>query len=112
MEHIRELRSRLLKASLAVVVGLVIGLFFAKPVLHFVEQPYCDRFAGQCRFTAQSPIDPFILNLKVALYIGILVSCPVWLYQLWAFIAPGLHKHERKWSYIFVSVAAPLFLTG
>ncbi|MGH3544524.1 MAG: twin-arginine translocase subunit TatC, partial [Mycobacteriales bacterium] len=112
LEHVRELRQRLLKASLAIVIGLGIGLFFADQVLDFINQPYCDRFAKQCRFTAQSPLEPLVLNLKVALYIGLLLACPVWLYQLWAFIAPGLHKREKKWSYIFVAVAAPLFLTG
>ncbi len=112
MEHVRELRQRLLKACLAITAGLCIGLFFAEQALDFINQPYCDRFAKQCRFTAQSPLEPFVLNLKVALYIGLLLSCPIWLYQTWAFIAPGLHKREKKWSYIFVAVAAPLFLTG
>lgn len=112
MEHLRELRSRLFKACLAIVAGLCIGLFFSDRVLDFINQPYCDRFAGECRFTAQSPIEYFVLQLKVALYIGILLSCPIWLYQLWAFVAPGLHRREKKWSYIFVSVAVPLFLLG
>lgn len=112
MEHVRELRQRLLKACLAIAIGLGIGLFFSKSMLHFIQQPYCARFAKQCVFTAQSPLEPFVLNLKVALYIGLLLACPVWLYQLWAFVAPGLHRREKKWSYVFVAVAVPLFLSG
>lgn len=111
-EHLRELRNRLGKALLAVGIGLVLGLFVANPVLDFLNKPYCDRFAEQCQFTAQSPVEPFLLQLKVALYLGILLASPVWLYQLWAFIAPGLYRRERRWAYAFVAVATPLFLAG
>jgi sec-independent protein translocase protein TatC len=57
-------------------------------------------------------VDYFLLQLKVALYIGIILSSPVWLFQLWSFITPGLHRNEKRWSYGFVSVAVPLFLLG
>ena len=50
--------------------------------------------------------------LKIALWVGLIVGAPVWLYQLWAFIAPGLHRHERRWAYVFVGIAAPLFIGG
>ena len=53
-----------------------------------------------------------ILRLKIALWVGLIVGAPVWLYQLWAFVAPGLHQHERKWAYVFVAIAAPLFAAG
>jgi sec-independent protein translocase protein TatC len=53
-----------------------------------------------------------MLRLKLALWLSLIVSAPVWLYQLWAFVAPGLHRHERKWAYIFVAIAAPLFAAG
>ncbi|TYC02985.1 twin-arginine translocase subunit TatC, partial [Micromonospora sp. WP24] len=56
--------------------------------------------------------DGFILKLKLALWIGLIIGAPVWLFQLWAFIAPGLHRHERKWAYVFVAIAAPLFAAG
>lgn len=113
LEHLRELRTRLFRASLGVLVGLVIGLFFAKQVLDFLNRPYCRLHPGtQCQFVANSPIDPFLLDLRVALYVGLLISAPVWLYQLWAFIAPGLHRNERRYTYAFVAAAAPLFATG
>ncbi len=113
LEHLYELRNRLFKAALAIVIAMIIGYLVSDPVLHFLNAPYCGRYgADKCRFTAQSPIDPFVLKLKVSLYIGIIISCPVWLYQLWAFIAPGLHRREKRWAYGFAAVGAPLFLMG
>src|SRR5262245_29207687 len=113
MEHLRELRSRLFKASLSILVALLLGLIVADRVLNFLTKPYCEMNPGQpCHFTFTSPIDPLLLQLRVALYIGLVAAAPFWLYQLWAFIAPGLHRNERKYTYIFTAVAAPLFLAG
>ncbi|MFV2085869.1 twin-arginine translocase subunit TatC [Micromonospora sp. LOL_021] len=120
IEHFRELRTRLFWASLAIVVGLVVGFFLAEPAFQLLKQPYCQlpgtgetTADGTCReFLQLSPADGFVLKLKLALWIGLIVGGPVWLYQLWAFIAPGLHRHERRWAYVFVSIAAPLFLAG
>src|SRR5699024_10059957 len=90
----------------------------------FINAPYCDFFLEkwvaegnpvadyQCEFNVGSPLDDFLLNLKIGLFVGIILAAPIWLYQLWAFIAPGLHRHERKYTYVFASVAAPLFLAG
>jgi sec-independent protein translocase protein TatC len=117
MDHIRELRSRLFKASVAVVIGMAAGLFFAERVVAFLTTPYCD-FAiahspdGQCLFGQSVMLESFMVNLKVALYIGLIGASPVWIYQLWAFIAPGLHRRERRYSYMFAAVAAPLFAAG
>ncbi|MGC9669960.1 twin-arginine translocase subunit TatC [Planosporangium sp. 12N6] len=115
MEHLQELRSRLFKASLAVVAGLCVGYFFARPALDFMIKPYCDLNLNpqdKCAFVANAPMDPFLLNLRIALYLGLLLAAPFWLYQLWAFIAPGLHRHERRYTYAFAAVAAPLFFAG
>ncbi len=116
IEHIRELRSRLFKASLGLVAGTAIGMFFGSRIFDFLTQPYCDyeKLSTQaCTFSASGgPLDPFLVTLKVGLYVGILISAPVWLYQLWAFIAPGLHQRERRYTYGFVAVAAPLFAAG
>lgn len=112
VEHLYELRSRLFKASLAIVLGMILGYLLSDPVLHFLNSPYCSRYANKCKFTAQSPIDPFVLKLKVSLYIGIITASPIWLYQLWAFIAPALHRREKKWAYGFAGVGFPLFVAG
>ncbi|TDC58252.1 twin-arginine translocase subunit TatC [Micromonospora sp. KC207] len=118
MEHIRELRTRLFRASLAILVGLIGGFLLAQPAFDLLKQPYCrlpgaTDALGHCQqFLQLSPADGFILKLKLALWIGLIIGAPVWLYQLWAFIAPGLHRHERKWAYVFVAIAAPLFAGG
>ena len=118
IEHFRELRTRLFVASLGVVAGLIVGFFLAQPVFELLKQPYCNLPGktlpdGTCQnFILLAPADSFILKLKLALWIGLIVGGPVWLYQLWAFIAPGLHRHERKWAYVFTAIAAPLFAGG
>ena len=117
VEHIRELRNRLFRASLAVLVGLVLGYLVSQPVFELLQRPYCElpgvRDAdGTCGMIQLGPADAFLLRLKIALWVGLIVSAPVWLYQLWAFIAPGLHRHERRYSYAFAAIAAPLFAAG
>lgn len=116
MEHIQELRSRLFKASLALVIGFVIGYLLSQPTFELLKQPYCDAVTKpgeSCKTLLQlGPADGFVLRLKLALWIGLIVTAPVWLYQLWAFIAPGLHRHERRWAYLFTAIAAPLFAMG
>jgi sec-independent protein translocase protein TatC len=117
VEHFRELRTRLFRASLAIVVGLIGGFVLAQPAFELLSQPYCRlpgmMVDGECqKFIMLAPADGFVLKLKLALWIGLILGAPVWLYQLWAFIAPGLHRHERKWAYVFVVIAAPLFASG
>jgi sec-independent protein translocase protein TatC len=121
IEHVRELRNRLFWASIGLVAGLIVGFLISKWVFHVLQGPYCDiptswqlRPDGtkQCTFFVLGVTDQLMLRLKIALWVGLIVGSPVWLYQLWAFVAPGLHRHERKWAYIFVAVAAPLFIGG
>jgi len=120
IDHVRELRSRLFIASLGLVVGLIIGFIVSNDVFTFLKQPYCSLPTSlvsqngvvRCDFLVLGVGDSLLVRLKIALWVGIIIGSPVWLYQLWAFIAPGLHRHERKWAYIFVGVAAPLFLAG
>ncbi|MFI7023858.1 twin-arginine translocase subunit TatC [Micromonospora sp. NPDC049900] len=117
IEHFRELRSRLFKASLAILVGFGLGLWLARPVLDLLSQPYCQLPGstlpdGRCNFVQLGPADVFLLNLKISLWVGLIVAAPIWLYQLWAFIAPGLHRNERRYAYAFTALAAPLFAAG
>ncbi|HYB87864.1 MAG TPA: twin-arginine translocase subunit TatC [Streptosporangiaceae bacterium] len=121
IEHIRELRSRLLKALLGLAVGMTIGWIFFNPVWKFLERPYCNiKVDGQGQCTGQfghtlvvnGVFDAFFLHLKIAFLVGLIVSSPVWLYQLWAFIAPGLYAREKRWTYAFVGTAVPLFALG
>jgi sec-independent protein translocase protein TatC len=124
IEHIRELRNRVIKIALAIVVGGVIGWFVYPHVWHFIQAPYCRaHFAthvpGQtvknsstCLLYVTGIFDGLFLQLKVAFITGVIISSPVWLYQFWAFIAPGLYARERRWAYFFVGAAVPLFALG
>jgi len=121
IEHIRELRNRLFWASLGIIAGLIVGFIISQWVFDLLKEPYCAlpsswsvRADGTryCDFLVLGVGDALMLRLKIALWVGLVVGAPVWLYNLWAFIAPGLHRHERKWAYVFVAIAAPLFVSG
>ncbi len=123
MEHIRELRNRVVKIAVVLTVGSIIGWFLYPHVWHFIEQPYCRlpgrsrsipgvAGSGKCELFVTGIFDAFFLRLQIAIVTGVILSCPVWLYQLWAFIAPGLYRRERRWAYYFAGAAVPLFVVG
>jgi sec-independent protein translocase protein TatC len=118
-EHLRELRNRLFICVCAIVVGLIVGWVFYNQIFALLLDPYTTvvkRLAAEQHLHAQAVINdvsgPFLLRAKVSLVAGIVLSSPVWLYELWAFIMPGLQRSERKWTMLFVSIAGPLFLAG
>jgi sec-independent protein translocase protein TatC len=115
IEHLLELRSRLFKASVAVVVGMVVGYLLSQTVYELLERPYSNLpEPGEEWLPLQQlgAMDGFILKLKIALWVGLIAAAPIWLYQLWAFVAPGLHRRERRWAYLFGAIAVPLFAAG
>lgn len=117
-DHLRELRSRLFKAVLAITVGSVIAWFYYPRIFDFIDAPFMSvvdeaRANGQdVQLALTGVVDPFVLQLQVTVVAGILLSSPVWLYQVWRFVTPGLHRHERRWSMVVVLTATPLFLAG
>ncbi|WP_328316571.1 twin-arginine translocase subunit TatC [Streptomyces sp. NBC_00388] len=126
VEHLRELRNRLAKGLLGIVIVTIVAAFFYKDIIEFFTNPVLhavgchSSFAelshkedGTCaRIVLNGLLTPFTLALKVSLMAGVVLSSPIWLYQLWAFVAPGLHKHERKYTVGFVAAGFPLFLAG
>jgi sec-independent protein translocase protein TatC len=117
-EHLRELRSRLVKAGLAIAAGMVIGWVYYAQLFALLSKPF-DQVVQEAKAQGQEVTlaltgvaDPFVLQLQVAAVAGVVLSAPVWLYQLWRFVTPGLHRHERRWALGFVAVATPLFFGG
>ncbi|NEA46089.1 twin-arginine translocase subunit TatC [Streptomyces sp. SID10815] len=132
-DHLRELRNRLAKALLAIVLVTVVAAFFYYDIINFLTEPIlhsvgCGRTfqelanapapadpgdSAKCaQITINGLLAPFTMALQVSLMAGVVFASPVWLYQLWAFVAPGLHKHEKKYAYAFVGTGVPLFLGG
>ena len=115
-DHLRELRARILKVSLIIVVGLVVALVFFQQVFDIVYGPLevaRDNLDAENSLpTTQGPGGGLLLYLKLCGFASVVGTSPLWLYQIWAFIMPGLHATERKWSRVFAAVAGPLFLGG
>ncbi|MCM1970573.1 twin-arginine translocase subunit TatC [Streptomyces sp. NPDC002812] len=125
-DHLRELRNRLAKALLAVVVVAAAAGFGYTGIIDLVTAPIlgavgCDPGLAEAvrdpdvpcaRIVMNGLLIPFTLALKVSLVAGVVLASPVWLYQLWAFIAPGLHRQEKKYALLFAGAGFPLFATG
>lgn len=116
-DHLRELRARLLKVALVLALAFTIGLFYFDQIYDFVSAPYLDAVRSLPEdkaglVTTTGAAGGLMLHLKLAGFAALLGTAPFWLYQIWAFVLPGLHDHERKWSYIFLAAAVPLFFAG
>jgi sec-independent protein translocase protein TatC len=118
MDHLRELRNRVVRIALAIIAGAIVGWVFRYHIWNFIQEPYCHAVTYCKRnvpghsLILSSITDGFYLYLKIAIISGVVLSSPVWLYQLWAFIAPGLYSRERRWTYAFLGTAIPLFALG
>lgn len=115
-DHLRELRGRILKVAVVLTVAFVAGLFFYSQILELVIGPYQQARDALGEDVSQpvitGPGGPFLLYFKLCGLAAVVLTSPYWLYQIWAFILPGLHPRERKWSRIFAAIAGPLFLVG
>ncbi|WP_158842288.1 twin-arginine translocase subunit TatC [Saccharothrix deserti] len=125
-DHLYDLRHRLGLALLFIAFGAIFGFFwwgwhiFGTPSLgDIVISPYCgipvaDRFSqnGECQLLQTKPFEAFMIQLKVGAAAGMVITGPLWLYQVWRFIAPGLYAKERRFAVVFVACASVLFLLG
>ncbi|CAN2199518.1 TatC Sec-independent protein secretion pathway component TatC [Candidatus Nanopelagicaceae bacterium] len=119
IEHLRELRRRVVKSSIAIMVGFVFGWVLYNPIITKLAEPVCDlkkaqeQGATHCgSLYINGVLGPLNLQIKVALLTGVIVMAPIWLYQLWAFIAPALHRKEKRSSIAFFAAATPFFAAG
>ncbi len=116
-DHLRELRARLLRTVVVLAVGVVVALVFYDQTFNLIYAPYSDarRELGadvQTEAYIKGVGGPLLLQLKLSGIVALVGTSPYWLYQIWAFIVPGLHPHERRWSRVFAAVAGPLFILG
>jgi sec-independent protein translocase protein TatC len=114
--HLVELRKRLMYAALALVIGMVIAFIVADPIIHFITEPIRiitakrgDDFSALNFGTITSAFD---MRMRIAFSIGLFISAPIWLWQVWAFIMPGLTRKEIRYTIGFVVAAVPLFFAG
>jgi len=112
VEHLTELRRRLVKAVIALTLGGVVGFIIYGPVLEILQAPYCQVEPGDCDFIVTDPLQSFSVRLKVSAYVGLILALPVVLWQLWRFITPGLYPKEKRYAIPFVAASVVLFLLG
>ena len=121
MDHLRELRRRLIIAVVLIALGAVLGWYFYPSILDLLKQPYCNvpkkyRFVptsgSSCPLIYHGVLDGFTARLKISVIAGAVITAPFWLYQIWAFITPGLRKDERKYTLVFIATSTVLFAAG
>ena len=114
-DHLRELRRRFLVAAGAIAAGSVLGWFLYNPLFNLIMAPLrrmAEERDGLVNINFGGITQPFTVQLQVAMFVGVIVASPVWLFQVWGFIVPGLNKREKRTSMAFIGAAVPLFLGG
>ncbi|WP_246465244.1 twin-arginine translocase subunit TatC [Ruania alkalisoli] len=113
-DHLRELRKRIILAAIGILLGAVGGWFLYLPVLDLLKQPVTELQAEgvNTSLNFSGVASSFDMALRVAAFLGVLVSSPWWIYQLWAFLSPGLKKNERRWAIGVIAAGVPLFTGG
>ncbi len=111
IEHLEELRTRIIRALIGLAVGMGIALILSQPAIQIINEPFY-KAVGKKSLVTTDMMDPFTLYMRITLYMGVLIAAPWIFYQIWMFIAAGLYKHERKYVVYAVPFSAGLFITG
>ncbi|BCW78656.1 Sec-independent protein translocase protein TatC [Arthrobacter sp. NicSoilC5] len=114
-EHLKELKNRLIKSAIGVVIGGIGGWILYDPLLKALAEPVnriSSETGGLAAINFGTIASPFDFKLQMSLLIGAVISSPIWIYQLWAFITPGLTSKERRYTLGYMAAAIPLFLAG
>lgn len=117
VDHLRELRARLMRSILALAIALTIALFFYNQLFDVIFHPYQiarEQLRGQVKTTPTigGAGGGLLLQLKLCGVAAVVITSPYWLLQIWGFIMPGLHPREKRWTRLFAAVAGPLFFAG
>lgn len=117
MEHLEELRTRIIRSVIAIAIAAVVAWFFYHDILDLLLEPHCrinaaNGIEDDCGLLAISPVEGFSVRLTVVGYSGIAFAMPFVLWQIWRFIAPGLYEHEKRYGFAFVVLSFLLFATG
>jgi sec-independent protein translocase protein TatC len=117
-EHLYELRRRVVVSLAAVVITTIVAYIFHGTLMNWLTHPYCslpDSYrlvSDRCTLVTTGVLEPFTVTLKFSLYAGVIAASPIWLYEIWKFITPGLYSHERRYAYSFVAASIVLFILG
>ncbi len=112
ISHLLELRDRLLRAFLSVILVFVPLAFFANEVFTLVAQPLINQLPAGSSLIATSVISPFMTPFKLAFFVALFLAMPYVLYQIWAFVAPGLYRHEKRFAMPLLASSVVLFYAG
>ena len=123
LDHLRELRLRLIVMFLIIGAGAILGWVLYDHIIDILKEPYCsidyhhrlgalNQSKDQCKLLFRAPLDGFVLRLKVSFIGGAVLTAPLWLYQIWGFVTPGLRRNERRWTVAFVISSTLLFAAG
>lgn len=112
VEHLRELRRRVVVSVLAITVAFVPAWAHYAEIFAFLKLPLDGILSDSVQLQLSNITDPFTLQIQVCLVAALIATSPIWLFQLWRFVTPGLHKNERRWAYLFLGTASPLAFLG
>ena len=115
LAHLNELRKRIFKSALGIIALAAIGWIFYSPIIAKLAVPICgkEQTLENCdALYVSGVLGPLNLQIKVALIVGIILSAPIWLYQIWAFVLPGLKKKEKTMAFLFFLSSIPFFAAG